>query len=121
MAVLPGGTVWKAGKNEAGEDVLVRASKIMTAHFDTKSGRILVYAKRGVLEPGDEVIVSPLASPVEGTRIHVQKKTQESTSIENSDAISASVPSASQNGTVPASENSTVSGSDDDAKKEEIP
>lgn len=121
MAVLPGGTVWKAGKNEAGEDVLVRASKIMTAHFDTKSGRILVYAKRGVLEPGDEVIVSPLASPVEGTRIHVQKKTQESTSSENSDAISASVPSASQNGTVPASENSTVSGSDDDAKKEEIP
>ena len=121
MAVLPGGTVWKAGKNEAGEDVLVRASKIMTAHFDTKSGRILVYAKRGILEPGDEVIVSPLASPVEGTRIHVQKKTQESTSSENSDAISASVPSASQNGTVPASENSTAPGSDDDAKKEEIP
>ncbi len=113
MAVLPGGTVWKAGKNEAGEDVLVRASKIMTAHFDTQSGRILVYAKRGVLEPGDDVIVSPLASPVEGTRIHVQKKTPGSASSERSDAISASAPSASPNSTVPAS--------NDDAKKEENP
>lgn len=74
MAVLPGGTVWKVRKDENGRNVLVRASKIATAHFDTKSGRILVYRKRGVLEDGDQVIVSPLASPVEGTFVHVMNQ-----------------------------------------------
>ena len=72
MALLPGGTVWKIGKNEEGRDILVRASNIMTAHFDTKTGRVLVYAKRGILEPGDQVIVSPLASPVEGTFVNIK-------------------------------------------------
>lgn len=70
-AVLPGGTVWKVVKNEDGKDVLARAPKITTAHYESKTGRIIVYRRRGVLEEGDQVVVSPLASPVEGTFVHV--------------------------------------------------
>ncbi len=77
MALLPGGTVWKVVKNDENRDVLTRASKIMTAHFNTKTGRVIVYAKQGSLEPGDRVIVSPLASPVEGAYVNVRKTEEE--------------------------------------------
>jgi len=70
-AVLPGGTVWKVVKNAEGKDVLARAPKITTAHYESKTGRIIVYRRRGVLEEGDQVITSPLASPVEGTFVKV--------------------------------------------------
>lgn len=74
MAVLPGGTVWKVRPAENGRYTLIRAAKITTAHSDADSGRLLVYGKKGVLEAGDEVVVSPLASPVEGTFVNVMKE-----------------------------------------------
>ena len=77
-AVLPGGTVWKVVKNEDGKDVLARASKITTAHYESKTGRIIVYRRRGALEEGDQVVISPLASPVEGTFVHVLNSETES-------------------------------------------
>ena len=77
-AVLPGGTVWKVVKNEDGKDVLLRAPKITTAHYESKTGRIIVYRRRGVLEEGDQVVISPLASPVEGTFVHVLNDETES-------------------------------------------
>lgn len=86
MALLPGGTVWKVVKNDENKDVLARASKIMTAHFNTKTGRVIVYAKQGVLEPGDRVIVSPLASPVEGAYVNV-KKTETDENRETKEAL----------------------------------
>ncbi len=75
-ALLPGGTVWKVKKAEDGKHMLERAPKIMTAHYNTQTGRVLVYEKMGVLEAGDEVVVSPLASPVEGTFVRVLEKTE---------------------------------------------
>ncbi|MBQ6109243.1 MAG: biotin/lipoyl-binding protein [Thermoguttaceae bacterium] len=77
-AVLPGGTVWKVVKNEDGKDVLARASKITTAHYESQTGRIIVYRRRGALEEGDQVVISPLASPVEGTFVHVLNSETES-------------------------------------------
>ncbi len=75
-ALLPGGTVWKVKKTEDGKYTLERAPKIMTAHYNTQTGRVLVYEKKGVLEAGEEVVVSPLASPVEGTFVRVLEKTE---------------------------------------------
>ncbi len=74
MAVLPGGTVWKIHRETDGRCKLIRATKITTAYSDTNTGRVIVYEKKGVLDAGDEVVVSPLATPLEGTFVNVLKE-----------------------------------------------
>ncbi|MDO4571191.1 MAG: biotin/lipoyl-binding protein [Planctomycetia bacterium] len=68
MAILPGGVVWKVLKDESGGGILAKAN-ITTAHSDGE--RVLVYAVPDVLEEGDFVVTSPLASPLEGTKVRV--------------------------------------------------
>lgn len=63
MAILPGGTVWKV--------VDGRMKRIQITTAQSENGRVLVYAKPGVMEAGDRVIVSPLASPLEDAQVEV--------------------------------------------------
>ncbi len=63
MAILPGGTVWKVVN-----DKLVR-SPVTAAH--TEGDRVLIYEDPGVIDAGEQVIVSPLVSPVEGSEVEV--------------------------------------------------
>ena len=63
MAILPGGTVWKV--------VDGRMKRVQVTTAQSEKGRVLVYAQQGVLEIGDQVIVSPLASPLEDAQVEV--------------------------------------------------
>ncbi|MDO4574523.1 MAG: efflux RND transporter periplasmic adaptor subunit [Planctomycetia bacterium] len=63
MAILPGGTLWKV------VDGKMHRVNITTAQ--TEDERVLVYADPGKIDVGDQVIVSPLASPLEGASVEV--------------------------------------------------
>ena len=65
MAILPGGTLWKV------VDGKLKRSPVVTAQVQNQ--RVLVYEEPGVIEAGDRVVVSPMASPVEGATVEVMK------------------------------------------------
>jgi hypothetical protein len=72
IAVQPGNDVWTVqpdGENDT-EGKLQRTS-VDVAH--SGNGSVLVYAHGSGLQSGDRVVVSPLASPFEGTPVEIQE------------------------------------------------
>ncbi|MDO4551650.1 MAG: biotin/lipoyl-binding protein [Planctomycetia bacterium] len=66
MAIIPGGTLWKV------IDGKLSRSQVTTAHVEDNE-RVLVYEDPGIINAGDQVVVSPLASPIEGAEVQVMK------------------------------------------------
>ncbi len=62
-ALLPGNAVWTANEG--------RLSKRQVRVATTTSEGVLVYADQASLQPNDQVIISPLASPTEGLAVNV--------------------------------------------------
>ena len=63
MAILPGGSVWKVVGDK------MHKVTVTTAQLD--KDRVFVYDQPGVLEAGEQVIVSPIAAPIEGGTVRV--------------------------------------------------
>ena len=63
MAILPGGAVWKVVDN--------KMHKVLVTTAQLEKDRVFVYDQPGVLEAGEQVIVSPIAAPIEGGTVRV--------------------------------------------------
>lgn len=73
MAILPGGTLWKVVDGTLRDGKLVRGrlarTHVTSAHAEVD--RVLIYENAGTIDAGDFVVISPLASPIEGAEVEV--------------------------------------------------